>query len=388
MEDLQMNGAVKSLLALLETLKQEPYELSLFLSSHAGELTAMIPSHVTLLQEDPSYAVMRLSVREGIRYALRNGRIDLVIARMFVGLSRARKWAFPCWFMLPKIRGKWDVVIAYADGFIGQVVTKKIPCGKKILWIHTDYRKYKMSQKTFKAFSIADGAVTVSHDSGEAFKQCFAGAYLKPFLLIHNVIDPIEVLKKATEAVQIPIQHSAFRLVSVGRITLTKGFDLIPAIAKCLQSNNLDFEWFIVGGGNDWERTRWEQAAINNGVQQRVKFIGSVLNPMPWVTSADIIVQPSRFEGWGMTVSEALILKKPIVVTDLAVFHEQIKDSENGLFASLDAEDFARKILLLAKSPELRMKMACYRENYPFLPANVRREFSEMLMSVGVLGGK
>ncbi|MCW5198038.1 glycosyltransferase [Clostridium perfringens] len=82
-------------------------------------------------------------------------------------------------------------------------------------------------------------------------------------------------------------------------------------------------------------------------------LLGSKSNPYPYIKSCDIYVQPSIWEGFGITVSEAKILNKPIVVSDIPEFIEQIENNKTGLVYS-DINDMINKIKKLILSNELR----------------------------------
>ena len=72
------------------------------------------------------------------------------------------------------------------------------------------------------------------------------------------------------------------------------------------------------------------------------------------MSKADVYVQTSTFEGFGMTIAEAKILHRPVVSTNFDVVYDQITDRENGLIAEMTPESVASKILELIQNKELR----------------------------------
>ena len=108
-------------------------------------------------------------------------------------------------------------------------------------------------------------------------------------------------------------------------------------------------------------------------------FIGARYNPMPWIKSADVFVNPSRFEAWGMTVSEALCMGKAVIVSDIPVFQEQITDGVNGLIRKATPEALAEAIVLLAKDDELRSRLEQNAINYPYTKESIIKEFDELI---------
>ena len=140
-------------------------------------------------------------------------------------------------------------------------------------------------------------------------------------------------------------------------------------------------EWVVVGGGPDLAWCLEESRRL--GVEDSLRFMGESRNPMGWVASADVVVQPSVWEGWGMTVSEALVLRKPVVATDLPVLREQIRDGMNGLLVANKPEAFAEAIARLLGDAALRARMADYGEDYPFSPKRVCEGFRHCLVKGG-----
>lgn len=196
-EEMAMNGACKSLLALLEALEGQGYDINLFVSFHGGCLHSDIPKYVNVLPELLPYRIVRMPLKRALLCALQRGRVDLAIMRLAVSFARYFKLPFPCWFMLPQIKGDYDLICAYADGFVAQMAVRKVPTGKKALWIHCDYTKYKQSRETFDAFREADFAVSVSQDSIEKFKEAAGCDIGVPFKVVHNIIDIDEVKRRA-----------------------------------------------------------------------------------------------------------------------------------------------------------------------------------------------
>ena len=100
-----------------------------------------------------------------------------------------------------------------------------------------------------------------------------------------------------------------------------------------------------------------KRMATEYGLLNNIIFTGVKSNPYPYMALADIYVQTSRFEGFGLTISEARILNKPVISTNFPVVYNQIKDGVNGLICEMTPESIAQKILLLANDEQLRNKL-------------------------------
>ena len=125
--------------------------------------------------------------------------------------------------------------------------------------------------------------------------------------------------------------------------------------AAILKKKGIDFVWYFVGDGS--ERVRIERLIQQYALEEQVKLVGMKPNPYPYMAMADVYVQTSSFEGFGLTINEARILHKPVVSTNFPVVYNQIKDGENGLVAEMTPESVAEKILMLINDDALRERI-------------------------------
>ena len=79
------------------------------------------------------------------------------------------------------------------------------------------------------------------------------------------------------------------------------------------------------------------------------------MNPYPYFANCDIYVQPSRHEGWGITLTEAKIFNKVVVTTNFAGAQEQIKDGVTGDIVKVDPSAISSRIERLIEEPERYM---------------------------------
>ena len=103
-------------------------------------------------------------------------------------------------------------------------------------------------------------------------------------------------------------------------------------------------------------RAEIESQIPGKGLQDRFILLGSRSNPYPYFAACDIYVQPSLYEGFGITLSEAKMFAKPIVTTVFGTAHEQIKDRENGLIVGMTPEAIAEGVIRMVRDEELSEK--------------------------------
>ena len=142
-------------------------------------------------------------------------------------------------------------------------------------------------------------------------------------------------------------------LLSVGRFCDAKNFDNVPDICRRLAEDGLNVKWYLIGYGGDEPLIRRKIAEA--GMQDRVIILGKKGNPYPYMRACDLYVQPSRYEGKAVTVREAQLLGKPVVITDYATSGSQLEDGVDGVIVPMDNAGCAAGIAALLRDP-VRMR--------------------------------
>ncbi|WP_212937007.1 glycosyltransferase, partial [Bacillus hominis] len=86
-------------------------------------------------------------------------------------------------------------------------------------------------------------------------------------------------------------------------------------------------------------------------------LLGKQINPYPYIKEADLYVQPSRYEGKAVTVGEAQILSKPVMVTNYSTAESQVVNGFDGYITELSIEGIANGIERLYKDPQERKRL-------------------------------
>ena len=141
-------------------------------------------------------------------------------------------------------------------------------------------------------------------------------------------------------------------IVTVGRLASQKNYMLAVDSAYILKKQGLSFKWYFVGDGE--QRQRLQDKIHILGLQHHIVLLGFKENPYPYMRKADVYVQTSSFEGFGLTIAEAKILHCPIVSTNFDVVKDQIEDGKNGLIADMKPESVADRIMVLLHDESLR----------------------------------
>jgi glycosyltransferase involved in cell wall biosynthesis len=155
---------------------------------------------------------------------------------------------------------------------------------------------------------------------------------------------------------------SPLRLINVARLyPRQKGQDiLIKAVGICV-GRGLDVRCDFVGSPPNGDRTTMEglkSLAVTEGVSDRIRFLCGRTDVRAPLQEADIFVLPSRFEGFGLVLLEAMAMGLPVIAADVDGPAELLVDGSNGIkFKAGSAEDLADKIMSLAARTELAARM-------------------------------
>ena len=170
---------------------------------------------------------------------------------------------------------------------------------------------------------------------------------------------------KQTEEPQTDMSSDGSVLIlSVGRFCDAKNFDNVPDICRRLVADGLDVTWYLIGYGGDEPLIR--QKIAKAGMQDRVIILGKKDNPYPYMRACGLYVQPSRYEGKAVTVREAQLLGKPVVITDYVTSGSQLEDGVDGLIVPMDNAGCAAGIAALLRDPARMQRLSenCAKRDY------------------------
>jgi glycosyltransferase involved in cell wall biosynthesis len=371
--DMEVGGVERSLISMLENFNYESYSVDLMLYRHQGDFMNMIPKEANLLGENSSYATFRKSIGEILRerqYGIGISRILSKLTAAYLGRMKGIKepgyyqmqlmWRHALPF-LPKEEKEYDIAISYL--WPHDFVAEKVKARTKIAWIHTDYSTVDTNISIdLKVWNKFNHIIAVS----EACKLSFLSKYssLKNKVsVIENITSPAFVRSMAGNEVTDSIAlDRRFKLVTVARLSNAKGIDQAVRALKLLHDSGYgdQIAWYVVGYGGDEAMIRElvDKYKLNNSFI----LLGKKTNPYPYIKDCDLYVQPSRYEGKAVTVTEAKILGKPILITNYSTASSQIEDGVDGLICDLSEEGIASGIKRLYKDHQLRSALRNYLE--------------------------
>lgn len=359
-------GAEKSLVNLLNEIPSDKYEIDLLLFKKVGMFIRQVPSNVNILDQTPALkGVYAPFSKSGIYLPIKIfGNVCSRIFESGMSAQKAFLWKFFYSKVVEKLDKEYDVAIGYLGGESTDYILDKVKAKKRIHWVHNDYRKLGMSKKyDVIVFDKVDAIVTISDECLGILKEEFP-QYAQKCFCIANITSSKVIRAHAESFYPEEYQGISNILLSVGRLSEQKGFDLAISAAHIMKENALRFKWFIIGSGA--LKHKLEEQIRREGVEDYICLLGPRENPYPYIKNCDIFVQTSRFEGKSVVLDEAKILAKPIVATAYPTVKDQIQSEKEGLITELSPQEIAHCLRHLLEDQSMRDAIKSYLSSHEY----------------------
>ncbi|MRH42703.1 glycosyltransferase [Aquibacillus halophilus] len=367
-DSLDCAGAEKSLVTLLSLLDYSHYDVDLMLFAHGGELEELVPTEVTILKpleyttfaEIPLYEAVKLSIKE-LDYRMLASRLQystLIRKGKNTNPQKARLF----WQCVSKViennPKSYDTAISYAQGVPTFYVADKVKAKKKFAWINVSYRldqKEKSFQKKF--YNKFNQLVAVSKSTKDILMETFP-EYGEQIKIIYDINNPHVISNMAKIGNSYEDFFDGIRILTIGRLAYQKGYEVALDACKSLKEKGLKFKWYVLGKGPLQKEI--EDYIKLNGLTEHFILLGVKANPYPYIKNADIYVQTSRFEGFGLAIAEARMLNVPVITTRFDAVYNQMIDEKNGLVVDREAEAVCNGIIRLVNDVKLKESIIQY----------------------------
>jgi len=372
MHYMELGGAERALLGLLNALDSDRVDVDLFLNQHTGAFMNLIPDKVNLLPERKGYN----AIERPLVQVLKEGQFKIALARLKarrehgkyyktlsddIKVQDSSVFQYVMDAVTPRLTsledlGEYDLAISFLQPH--NIVLDKVRAKKKICWIHTDYSTVHINvEQELRVWQQYDHIISISDDCTRAFVNTFPTLAPK-IVKIENILSPVFVWCQAQLTATPELDAcEGVKIVSVGRICHAKNYDNVPLVAQMLKERGLKFCWFIVGPGSHESIDRLIE---ETGTSDCIRFLGMKSNPYPYIKACDLYVQPSRYEGKSVTVREAQMLGKPVVVTNYPTASSQVRDGEDGIICPMSNEGIAQAIWELAHDAAKQNVLSLY----------------------------
>ena len=359
---MMIGGSTTSLLSILNRLDYDQYDVDLLLSSHTGELLNQIPTTVKLLPPARKYTSRqqeyfhRLISPKYLWHWWKSRRISKKTGYHIQG-AQYREWKDIDLFR--EVPGEYDVAIAFLEGDRCKFVARHIQAKRKLAWIHVNYLDAHFNPEYDRdTMCCFDMIATVSESCKEAFCKAFP-ELTERTMVVENILATEVVRGRAGNTPVVKLDHDCINLVTVCRIDFSsKGLDRgVEAIVRLRHEGLGDkLRWTIVGDGSDMPKLK--QMITDNHLENVVIPYGAHPNPYPFLLGQTLFFFPTRWEGKPMAVTEAFMMRLPVLATNYTSAKEQIRDGIDGRIVSNDTEGIYKGLREIVEHPELIAKWA------------------------------
>lgn len=163
-------------------------------------------------------------------------------------------------------------------------------------------------------YPLAERHVAVAQEEGDDLVEQF-GIPSEKVVTIPNGVDIERVRRLAGQSLDAeprPGSPGELRIVTVGRLTRQKGYDIL--LRALVKVNANPWRLFLIGQGEEEHSLRALAAKLE--IEDKVEFLGWQANPYAWMARSDVFVLSSRWEALPLVLLEALALGLPVIATD------------------------------------------------------------------------
>ena len=339
--DEKMMGGVSILLHdILNFINIKKYEIDIMVLHDHGDYLDDLDKSIKVIYGTPFFEAIDYSLKEVIK----SKSVKLIIKKLYtIFLLKTKligrkivKERKKC------LTKKYDVEIAFKDGFPA-LFTIYGDSLKKYHWLHTDYSMYDCTSNYKSLFSEVfpkfDKIIGISQNVILEFKKKYDVSNLD---VIYNLIDKDKIINNSKKET-VNLDKNKLNLVSVGRFHHMKGYDRLIHVLNRLNKeeklNNVLVN--LIGDGPDFFLVKNLIEEYN--LSDKVKLLGKMKNPFPYVAASDMFLMTSRYEPFGLVILEALILKVPVLACRVLSISEILDErygyitdnSEDGLYKGL-----------------------------------------------------
>ncbi|MBE5864807.1 MAG: glycosyltransferase [Lachnospiraceae bacterium] len=362
---LGLAGAEVALLGLLGQLDPREYEVDLFVLTGQGELIHRVPEHVKLLNS--KYCDSSVLSKEGRRHLTKTVLHALVCkGRMFTLFPYLCRHLFRqlgegklrpdklLWRVLsdgaPRFKEEYDLAIAYLEGGATYYVADHVKAKCKATFLHVDYSQAGYSRSLDReCYLNFDRVFTVSDEVKESFLKVYPECKDRTDVF-HNILDQEEIRNKAKLPGGFTDDYKGKRILTVGRLTSQKAYEISIDAMKLLKDKGVAAKWYVLGEGD--QRAMLTAKIQQLGLENDFILMGAVDNPYPYYAQTEIYVHATRFEGKSIAIQEAQTLGCATLVSDCSGNREQVTHGVDGLLCDLTPEGICAGIEELLNSEE------------------------------------
>lgn len=338
-------GAERVLVDLINGLNESEYDITLYTMTNDNFEKSGISRAVdyrTVYENDDDFSGLKRLLKK-----FRNKVLNIIYSHCSAKAFYKRVF-----------KDKYDVEFAAIEGYTTRIVSGSTnPNSNKIAWLHTDLETNHWSKIAFKddneeahAYKRFDTVICVTENVRRILLEKFGEGINTT--VISNPIRKDNILALAEQGeCDIPKSPDTLRVFYLGRLQEEKGADRLLEAHKRLIDEGKKLELIMVGDGCDMDKLRGY--VDQNGLKASVKMLGYLDNPYVYMKTADLFVCPSRAEGFGLVLVEAMILDLPVMSTDCAGPNEILDGGKYGMIVENSTDGIYNGIKKFVENPSL-----------------------------------
>lgn len=339
---LSIGGAETVLINFINSIDYNKYDVTLFLVVDKGPLREKLPKNISYKYLSKNYFLFRVIC---YLYAKYNMRFLIKLFSL-------------------KLNGNYDIAISFLDGITTDfIILSKAKYKKLFSVVQSNYWHYGQKTKYLKSnigkrraqlrYRQVDAVICVSESVKEGFVKVFGGDYNTK--VIYSPIMNAKLLQESLKPFQIDTER--FNIVALGRLVPVKGYEnLIKAVALLVDQQAFKHVYVrIIGTGELFDKL--SKMIYEMGLENHVELCGFIENPYPIILKSDLFVMTSFSEGLPTALCEAMILGKPVMVTNVSGCSEVVDGGKYGAVCEPTVESINSKLKQILHNDKYKLEL-------------------------------
>ncbi|WP_162927813.1 glycosyltransferase [Bacillus sp. Y1] len=359
--NMNIGGTEKALLNMIAEMPKEKYDITFLMLEKKGGFLNSIPEYVKV-EELREYRIMKKILNEPIQNTalslLKEGYLIRALILLYIYLiSKITGETSLLYKYLLRdveiIKHTYDIAVAYAGpmDFISYFIVKKVKAEKKLQWIHFDITKIGFNKYFARKYYKMFNQIFVVSKEGKEKVVSLLPEFSDMTDEFINIVSDKLVKEMAEKGQGFIDDFEGIRILTVGRLSREKGQDLAIQVMLQIKAEGKNVKWYCVGDGNS--RKEYEELINKYDLSNDFILLGALDNPYTLMKQCDIYVQPSRHEGYCITLSEAKCFNNTIICTNFTGAKEQLQDFDRGVVVEFNAEQLVAEINKVINSLEV-----------------------------------
>lgn len=287
------------------------------------------------------------------------------------------------------VKEHYDIEVSYLEGPSARVISGCSDTDTKLVsWIHVEQHSMPKLACSFRnpheatvCYNRFHQTVCVSQYVMDDFQSILK--FQKPCCVLYNTVESASIISETTQAAPGLIDDGKCKMVAVGTLKESKGYERLLRIVKRLTDEAYPIHLYILGIGP--LQPKLEDYIQTHKLTHDVTLLGYQTNPYQYMAKCDLFVCASFAEGFSTAATEALIVGTPVCTVEVSGMKEMLgENNEWGIVTKNDEEALYQGIRRLIDDPSLLIhyKRQAQVRGKTFCTKNTVRAVEEMLLEL------